>query len=386
MLKIQTQISDQSKNEILELIKSQSTQAFFIGSLESDFDIHSVLSPLEYESLKEHIIFSIDVRSAFYDELGNLCFEILLPYETSYAEPIEAIAIGSATNKSLYCIALTPKIQKLEGVGGNFVFKTDLKGESAEMVFKTDHYISEAELQNFNAFLEFVRSDLKKETIDKINIALKPIEKFNQSLQEIERKTTLQALNDYLDNALMLARKEREKRDKIGKKDYFYRSYLPSTHIKLNQILKAADYPLLWFYSIQARGNDGGVYFRLPQDGLYSKGTRNTDEVGKLSLEGLPNIIGTFIAQHQGISGAFYTYGGSGVGFFNGGGGVTAGFDASRINPIYGQAEGVEVSHIAYLEGVFADTPLSQATIEAIEPTIGAFRTEIQKEITQGAN
>ncbi|PAF49069.1 hypothetical protein BKH41_02975 [Helicobacter sp. 12S02232-10] len=381
MLKIETKLSQQVKKNLLEEIKNASPQAFFIGSSEKDFNIDTLIGENpNYEAIKNNVIFTQDIRSAYYDVSGNLCFEILLNYEDSYDALIYALAIGDKEKQSLYAIALTPKIQKVEGVGGTFIFKTNIEGESASMVFKNDTYISEAELSNFKDFLNYVQTDLKNE----IELTLKPIKEFNLKLKAIQKQIVIEALENYINEEFQRLLEKQKIREEIGRKDYFYRNSLPPTHIPLGQVLKASDYPLLWFYTIGITGNDGRLTFRLPTSDFYSKGTSNPNEVGEKKLSGLPNITGAFWGDSQGgDNGAFWIENGGCDGYRYGGGGKITHFDASRSSPIYGRSDGVEVNRILYLEGIYASTPLSQEQKLSIKNQVLAMRKEIRAELAQ---
>ncbi|PAF46344.1 hypothetical protein BKH46_07695 [Helicobacter sp. 12S02634-8] len=93
----------------------------------------------------------------------------------------------------------------------------------------------------------------------------------------------------WLDHHIKDYKKEMEEKERIGKIDCFFRSNLPSTHTKLNQTLKACDYPLLWFYSIGLKGNAGGVDFSFPKESLQTQAgsSLGIQEDMKLCLEGV---------------------------------------------------------------------------------------------------
>ncbi|PAF49215.1 hypothetical protein BKH41_03805 [Helicobacter sp. 12S02232-10] len=398
MTQIQTELNETTKTRLLEQIKNGITQAFFIGDSSIDWNAEEYLTANpNYEDFKTKVFLTLPVRSAYYDENSNLCFEILLDYESVYSEYIRAIAIGNESE--IFTLALTPKIQKIKGVGGTFVFKTNITGNNATMVFKTDHYISETELNTLKEYLSHVQNDItnqissarteiqteleaKKSEIDtqiktlsdEIQLTLEPLKDFKEKFETLRKQVVLEMVDNYCNEEIARLTKQREEREQIGRKDYFYRNSLPNTHVPLGKTLKASDYPLLWYYTISTAGNDGGLTFRLPAPNLYSQGTDNPKEVGQFRQSGLPNITGNI-----GVDRAHSLYGGGAFEPVDPKNHFDVGnryyqdnyygmrFDASRSSPVYGRSEDVDVSRNLYLEGIYAGKPLDPEKKEYYE-------------------
>lgn len=342
MQTIQAILNNTSAKEILEILKEKNTKAHFVGSKDSD-DVeleNKLQNPnITYDEIIPYAFINTDIRSAYFDKEGCLCFEVNLEYDFYSDNTIYALCITS--NESIFLIAPTPKIKKLKGIGGTFVLKTAIKGGSAEMIFKADDYISQSEFEPFRAFVLDYQGLLESFEL------------------EAKKKMLLLDLENYIDTQILTTKQHLNKKNKIGEKSYFYRNALPSDYVAMGSIVKRDEYPLLWYFTIGCNSNDGGEYFAIPQAGMYSKGTPKMSEIGALGASGLPNITGN-------LKGGGDTLVGDGV-FRNNGrtywtwsggkgwdGNNAVNFDASNSSSIYGRSEDVEVNRVHYLEGIYA--------------------------------
>lgn len=109
-------------------------------------------------------------------------------------------------------------------------------------------------------------------------------------------------------------------------------------------------------------------HFRLPRMSGYIRATGEIDEAGNYVAEGLPNITGNFFAgttTKTDLTGAFsvtdtisYKQHGAGGGYTDQD--ISAKFDASRSNPIYGNSEHVTPETNTLFVGVWALNAFSQ--------------------------
>ncbi|PAF53244.1 hypothetical protein BKH42_06870 [Helicobacter sp. 13S00482-2] len=350
MQNIHSILNNLTGKEILQSLKEKNTKALFIGKDNpSDEDFENFLKNpnITLDDLKPYAFISTDIRRAYFDTQNCLCFEINLDYDIASENTIYALAL--VNEESIFTLALTPKIKKLQGIGGTFIVKTSLEGFSGEMVFKSDSYISEAEFEPFKNF----------------------VNNFEPLLAEFKAqaktKMLLLDLEHYLDTELENIKLDLQKQNTIGKKSYFYRNSLPSDYIGMGEVLKRDEYPLLWYHTLGFVGNDGREYFRIPRAGYYSKGTQESFKVGSMQKSGLPNILGQLYGGCDNLSGdGVFRNEGGGYWHWSGGNGEYSqnrvSFDASRANSIYGRSEDVEVNAIFYLEGIYAGEKLSPST------------------------
>lgn len=380
MIQTQSILNDEAKQKILQIIKTKSTKAIFLGSKDpADKECEKLLcaSDTKLEDLTPYIITTTDVRGAYFDADGNLSFEILLDYESSFEQYIYALALVG--EDSIYAISLTPKIKKITGVGGSFLLKTNIEGKSASMVFKNDNFISDAELEVFKAFLSKVDTRLDG-VVDSIELALQPLKNFETQIHNIETQIEahknyqiMYELNAYVDKEIEFYKKKTEHRDRIGRKDYFYRNTLPSTHRAMGDILDASEYPVLYYLSKNTAYDNGSFTIKLPPSSLYSKGTQIQSEIGSIKQSALPNITGNI-----NVDRAHSLYGDGvfeqqapkdhfdiGNKYWNGNYSRLH-FDASRSSPIYGRADEVEVTRVHYLEGIYTGRGLSDEKKKSI--------------------
>ncbi|MDO7253889.1 hypothetical protein [Helicobacter cappadocius] len=356
MQKIQSILNNLTSKEILESIREQNTQALFVGSKNPNDEVleNSLCDPnITLEELKTNAFITTDIRRAYFDEEGCLSFEVNLDYEISSENTIYALAIVS--DKSVFLVANTPKIKKMQGIGGSFIIKTSIEGMQGEMIFKSDDYISSAEFEPFRVFV----SDFKG-----------LLEEFEY---QARLKMLLLDLENYLDTEIAKEKQKLEKINKIGRKDYFYRNSLPSDYVGMGIRLKRDEYPLLWYHTLGCMGNDGGAEFSIPPSGKYSKGASQGALIGEIGKSGLPNITGNLRGGCDNLSGdgVFKNSGRTGWSWSGGHGGNdnnAVDFDASRSSPIYGRSEDVQVDRVHYLEGIYAgQNPLCDFLIKGIK-------------------
>ncbi|PAF49619.1 hypothetical protein BKH41_02850 [Helicobacter sp. 12S02232-10] len=174
--------------------------------------------------------------------------------------------------------------------------------------------------------------------------------------QDLEWKL-LTAIASFLREQIKSLKDDFEERQRIGRKDYFFRNVLPENYVPMGIKLKAQDYPLLWYYTIGTAGNDRRNYFEIPKSNQYSKGTDITKEIGTFGMCGLPEIEININALLAGGSGnAFKTSWTNN--YITGSGGSypdnTLAFSASKASEVYGRSSEVEVNRVHYLEGVYA--------------------------------
>lgn len=346
MQKIHSILNHISSKEILEIIKEKNTKALFVGSSNpNDESLEEKLQNpnISYEELLSYAFIHTDVRRAYFDEEGCLAFEVNLDYEISSENTIYALAIVSSS--SVFSLSLTPKIKKMQGVGGTFIIKTSIEGNDGEMVFKSDDCISEAEFEPFRTFTLNFQSLLEAFEF------------------EARKKMLLLDLENYLDTQIITIKQDLDKKNKIGEKSYFYRNSLPSDYVEMGSCLKRDEYPLLWYFTLGCNGNDGGEYFYIPIGGAYSKGAENIGDVGVFKQSGLPNIVGNIYGGGDNLSGdGVFRNTGNATWTWSGGHGWSGPnkvrLDASTSSPIYGRSEDVEVNRVHYLEGIYAGKAL----------------------------
>lgn len=342
MQKIHSILNHLGSKEILDTLKENNTKALFIGSANPNDEVlqKELSNPnITLEELKKRTFIETSIRRAYFDEEQCLCFEVFLDYEISSENTIYGLAIVSSS--SVFSLSLTPKIKKMQGVGGTFIIKTSIEGNDGEMVFKSDDCISEAEFEPFRNF----------------------VNNFEELLQGFEIKARLKIalleLENYLDEEIGAIKSEIDKERNIGKKEYFYRNSLPQGYVAMGEVLKRDAYPLLWYHTIGCVGNDGGAYFSLPKGGVYSKGAKNMSEIGAFKQSGLPNIAGNLRGGGDTLVGdGVFANNGRASWTWSGGhgwdGNNAVHFDASTSSPIYGRSEDVEVDRVHYLEGIYA--------------------------------
>lgn len=342
MQKIHSILNHIGSKEILDTIKEQNTKALFIGSSNPNDEIleKELTDPnITLEELKKRTFIETSIRRAYFDEEGCLAFEVNLDYEISSENTIYALAIVSSS--SVFSLSLTPKIKKMQGVGGTFIIKTSIEGNDGEMVFKSDDCISEAEFEPFRNFVN---------NFDALLSSFKIKARLKIALLELE---------NYLDEEIGNIKSEMDKERNIGKKEYFYRNSLPSDYVEMGSCLKRDEYPLLWYFTLGCVGNDGGEYFYIPIGGAYSKGAENIGDVGVFKQSGLPNIAGDLKGGGDNLSGdGVFRNTGNATWTWSGGHGWSGPnkvrLDASTSSPIYGRSEDVEVNRVHYLEGIYA--------------------------------
>lgn len=349
MQQIQAILNHLTGKEMLETIKEKNTQALFVGSNNPNDEVleNSLKNPnITLDEIMPYAFIKTDIRRAYFDENTCLCFEVNLDYEISSKNTIYALVI--ANDENIFVVALTPKIKKMQGIGGTFILKTSIEGNSGDMVFKSDEYISEAEFEPFRVFVSGFKALL---------------EAFEY---QCRLKMALLDLENYLDTEISTIKTEREKLAKIGVKEYFYRNELPHSYVPMGMKLNRDDYPLLWYYTLGCVGNDGGNSFFIPKANQYSKGTDDRDLVGHFAQSGLPNITGNVYGGNDNLSGdgafrnsgrAGWSWGGGHYGSDNN----KVHLDAFNSSPIYGRSEDVEVNRVHYLEGIYAGMGLFQS-------------------------
>ncbi|PAF50851.1 hypothetical protein [Helicobacter sp. 13S00477-4] len=342
MQTIQSILNNLTSKQILQTLKEKNTKALFVGSKNPNDEVLETKlkdSKLTLEQIKGNAFIQTDVRRAYFDDNNCLCFEVNLDYDIASENTIYALAIVS--EESIFVLALTPKIKKMQGIGGTFVLKTSIEGRSGEMVFKADDYISEAEFEPFRDF----------------------VDKFEDLLEDFKYKAKLKMLlldlENYLDTQIQAIKSNMDKLNDIGRKNYFYRNSLPCDYVGMGERLSRDEYPLLWYFTLGCVGNDGREYFSIPKGGLYSKGTLDLNLVGRFEESGLPDIRGDIQGGNDSLTGngVFFNNGSTGWQWKGGTDGWKnnqVGFKASMSNPIYGRSDDVEVNHISYLEGIYA--------------------------------
>jgi hypothetical protein len=102
-----------------------------------------------YAQIEPYILAELPIESAWFDERGVLTFNLMLPYAADYSAYIYGLALlyGEGAQKTIVSIAKTPKIAKVAGLGGTFVYKVAVLGEAGQIVFKTQDWATTAELE-----------------------------------------------------------------------------------------------------------------------------------------------------------------------------------------------------------------------------------------------
>ncbi len=128
-------------------------------------------------SLGAYVASKFEVSQAYFDENGVLTFECPIPYSYNSQKWISAVGLiyvdPDTGAETLVSVASTPKFQKTAGIGGTFVYKVPVSGESSTPIFKEQPYITDAQ---FSAFIN-ERDGLLLETISQTGLALREIEK-----------------------------------------------------------------------------------------------------------------------------------------------------------------------------------------------------------------
>lgn len=102
-----------------------------------------------YEQIENFVIYESTISRAFFDEYGQLTFELLLPFSLNLEKYIYGFCIlHTGDIPKIAAIAKTPKIQKIEGVGGTILFKISISGEAGKIIFKDGAFVTEGELQS----------------------------------------------------------------------------------------------------------------------------------------------------------------------------------------------------------------------------------------------
>jgi hypothetical protein len=92
---------------------------------------------ITYERVREFSLLEGDIEAAYYDVDGLLTFTLPLPYELDTNAFIHGIALlGEQDGETVVVsVSKTPKIYKVDGIGGHFTYKVDVRGEAGDIVY-----------------------------------------------------------------------------------------------------------------------------------------------------------------------------------------------------------------------------------------------------------
>jgi len=106
---------------------------------------------LLYSDVSNYIIYESAISYASYDVFGQASFDCLLPYSVDLNKYVHAIALintDSDGNKEITDWSIiTPFFQKSQ-VGGKFIYKTAVAGDSGEIIFKDTDLVTENQVRD----------------------------------------------------------------------------------------------------------------------------------------------------------------------------------------------------------------------------------------------
>ncbi len=105
------------------------------------------------------VYYSGDIHSVFFDGNGVLTATLLVPKEDHFTHWNKWVRVISDDNKIIANVE-TPSIQFVKGVGGEQIIKLTVSGEAGNVIFKSDDYLTDAELENWA--LGFSKRELKR--------------------------------------------------------------------------------------------------------------------------------------------------------------------------------------------------------------------------------
>jgi hypothetical protein len=96
---------------------------------------------------ESNIYFSADIHSVYFDINGVLTASIIIPKDENFTSFNTAVLLQTADDVTV-CIVPTQPIMFVHGIGGEQEVKIAVSGETSQIVFKKDEYITPAEANN----------------------------------------------------------------------------------------------------------------------------------------------------------------------------------------------------------------------------------------------
>ena len=113
-----------------------------------------ILKQKLYEKIKKFalvddnkkVYFTGNIHSVFFDTNGVLTATLLVPKEEHLTHWNKWVRLVTDDDKIVADVE-TPPLQFVKGVGGEQVVKITVSGQAGEVIFKTDEYVTTAEIE-----------------------------------------------------------------------------------------------------------------------------------------------------------------------------------------------------------------------------------------------
>ena len=107
-------------------------------------NIKEALNEVELMDENHKIFYTAEIISSFYDSAGVLNAQYSIPYDVDLKHTMHYLRVRTKDNKTI-AYGKTPPIDYVIGVGGMHTLKFPIRGNSGDIVFKKEEYLTRQE-------------------------------------------------------------------------------------------------------------------------------------------------------------------------------------------------------------------------------------------------
>ena len=161
-------------------------------------DLKNALSEVELEDENRNVFYRAEIIASFYDSAGVLNAQYSIPYDIDLKHTMHYLRVSSKDDKTI-AYGATPPIDYVFGVGGMHTLKFPIRGNSGDVVFKKEDYLTRQEaietllmpmhLQTLELYYKIIEDKLEQSKWkDEQQKQIKTLKEFATSIKEEMQK------------------------------------------------------------------------------------------------------------------------------------------------------------------------------------------------------